>query len=212
MKLLGFNKVLCLSPHPDDVEFSMSGTIAKFYSTEFDVYTISCGTATDISSSSKRLDEVKEFWNILNLKNLKLIFSSIAFFDDKSEAQWITKIENDLNFLKNYDAIFFTSDSDSHFEHLIVNRIAKALVRSQPISLIEYKSPSTLNTWQPNFFIDVNKEFPLKKNALITSFKSQSDSRYFSEQSLNIFHSDFSCFKKGVEILENFKIILLNGK
>ena len=29
MKFLGFNKVLCLSPHPDDVEFGMMGTILK---------------------------------------------------------------------------------------------------------------------------------------------------------------------------------------
>jgi hypothetical protein len=35
MKLLGFNKVLCLSPHPDDVEYSMLGTILKYTDTQF---------------------------------------------------------------------------------------------------------------------------------------------------------------------------------
>ena len=28
-KLLGFNRELCLSPHPDDVEYSMYGAILK---------------------------------------------------------------------------------------------------------------------------------------------------------------------------------------
>ena len=37
MKLLQFNKVLCLSPHPDDVEYSMSATIKKFQDTQFDL-------------------------------------------------------------------------------------------------------------------------------------------------------------------------------
>ena len=39
MKFLGFNKVLCLSPHPDDVEYSMSGTIIKYEDTHFDIVT-----------------------------------------------------------------------------------------------------------------------------------------------------------------------------
>ena len=37
MKLLNFNRVLCLSPHPDDVEYSMSGTIMKCTDTIFDI-------------------------------------------------------------------------------------------------------------------------------------------------------------------------------
>ena len=30
MKLFNFDRVLCLSPHPDDVEYSMLGTIMKY--------------------------------------------------------------------------------------------------------------------------------------------------------------------------------------
>ena len=37
MKLLNLNRVLCLSPHPDDVEYSMLGTIIKHQDTIFDV-------------------------------------------------------------------------------------------------------------------------------------------------------------------------------
>ena len=29
-KFLNFNKVLCLSPHPDDVEYAMLGSMIKF--------------------------------------------------------------------------------------------------------------------------------------------------------------------------------------
>ena len=41
MKFLGFNKVLCLSPHPDDVEFGMMGTILKYTNTVFDILCLS---------------------------------------------------------------------------------------------------------------------------------------------------------------------------
>jgi LmbE family N-acetylglucosaminyl deacetylase len=52
MKLLQFNKVLCLSPHPDDVEYSMSATIKKFCNTQFDVLCLTKGTSTDLRSLS----------------------------------------------------------------------------------------------------------------------------------------------------------------
>ena len=33
MKFLDFNKVLCLSPHPDDVEYGMLGSMMKYKNT-----------------------------------------------------------------------------------------------------------------------------------------------------------------------------------
>ena len=38
MKLLNFDKVLCLSPHPDDVELGLAGSIIKYYDTDFDIF------------------------------------------------------------------------------------------------------------------------------------------------------------------------------
>ena len=38
MKFLGFDNVLCISPHPDDIEYSMFGTIDKYKDTKFDNY------------------------------------------------------------------------------------------------------------------------------------------------------------------------------
>ena len=35
MKFLGYDNVLCISPHPDDTEYSMMGTILKYWDTMF---------------------------------------------------------------------------------------------------------------------------------------------------------------------------------
>ena len=43
MKFLGFNKVLCLAPHPDDVELGIGGSIIKYCDTHFDMLTLSGG-------------------------------------------------------------------------------------------------------------------------------------------------------------------------
>ena len=45
MKFLNFKRVLCLSPHPDDVEYSMLATIKKNSNTKFDIFCLSRGGA-----------------------------------------------------------------------------------------------------------------------------------------------------------------------
>ena len=55
MKLLNFNKVLCLSPHPDDVEYSMLGCIQKHSDTQFHLYQLAMGGDCDESTGAHRL-------------------------------------------------------------------------------------------------------------------------------------------------------------
>ena len=53
MKFLNFNRVLCLSPHPDDVEYSMLGTIIKHSSTTFDVLCLTKGGAKGFDKTNE---------------------------------------------------------------------------------------------------------------------------------------------------------------
>ena len=63
MRFLGYDKVLCLSPHPDDVEYGMLGTIMKYSRTRFDVITASVGGNFDTSSGVSRFTECLEVCN-----------------------------------------------------------------------------------------------------------------------------------------------------
>ena len=60
MQFLNCKKVLCLSPHPDDVELSMAGTILKFTDTHFDILCLTSGSKGDTTSSKNRFDELFE--------------------------------------------------------------------------------------------------------------------------------------------------------
>jgi LmbE family N-acetylglucosaminyl deacetylase len=211
MKFLGFNKVLCLSPHPDDVEYSLAGTIMKFKDTQFDILCLTQGTSTDISSSEGRLSEVKSFWKYLKLPNVTLRFSGIKTFEEMFSAQWITWIENNTQFANSYEAILGTSNLDSHYEHILVNTFMQALCRSRCISILEYKSPSTLHTWIPNFSVEIKKEFSLKRDALRKAFISQLDAPYFTEACIEVFHHDYLNFKKGNFLTESFRIVNLHN-
>ena len=80
------------------------------------------------------------------------------------------------------------------------------LARSQPISILEYKSPSTLHGWTPNLFVDIVHFVPVKTKILRDSFTSQTDAIYFSEQTIKLFHQDYGNQKRGIPFVEQFKI------
>ena len=50
MKFLNYDNVLCLSPHPDDAEYGMLGSMLKFKDTQFDIIVFSIGGEFDKSS------------------------------------------------------------------------------------------------------------------------------------------------------------------
>ena len=85
MKFLGFNKVLCLAPHPDDIEYSMGGTIIKHYDTYFDILCLTQGGDCDETTNFNRLDEVRDSWESTNITNVNLHFSPNKFLKEKGE-------------------------------------------------------------------------------------------------------------------------------
>ena len=213
-RLLGFNRVLCLSPHPDDVEYSMAATIMKYDGTHFDLLTLSDGAVLDTPKSlgEKRLEEVHNVWDKSAITNYSLFVTSeihpeMPMF---SPNQQICKIERD--FFKDYhDAIFIPPCLDSHFEHRQTNELGAALGRNKPISIVEYKTPSTLNEWSPNMWVNVD-EFIERKLEILQQFVSQQHHWYFKEESLKYFHIDFQSFKKGYSYVEHYKIKQLYRK
>ena len=205
MKLFNFNKVLCLSPHPDDVEYSMLGTIMKHPDTQFELLQLAQGGDCDPTTNSFRLEEVKNVWEKSKCKNININFTEHKFIKELAEDKWINKIEN---YLENINAIFLPNECDSHFEHRFISRFGPALIRNKNISLIQYYTPSTQDEWNPNLYIDIKDIYDLKIDAL-NEFKSQNHRYYFRKDVLRAFHSDFQCSKKGVHYIEKYKILNL---
>ena len=209
MKFLNFNKVLCLSPHPDDIEYSMGGTIIKNYDTHFDILCLTQGGDCDKTTSANRLDEVRNSWESTGITNVDLSFSPNKFLKEKGEDEWVNYIET--NYIipdtagYTYDCICTPSSKDSHFEHKIVSNLGWPLTRVKSISLIEYYSPSALETWIPNTFIDISEVYKTKLR-MLKQFTSQQHRPYFKEDTIRGFHTNFQCSKKGTELVEQFKL------
>ena len=206
MKFLNFNRMLILAPHPDDAEYSVAGVILKHQDTHFDILCLTQGGDCDTTTGESRIQEVLNAWSIVDANNYNLYFSDEKLLKYKDIDQWINWIE--INFIKkyNYDCIMTTSEYDSHFEHVIVSSLAAPLSRIKPYSIIQYRSPSTLEKWIPNLFVSLEDFYYIKCN-MLQEFKSQIDRPYFTQSVLDGFHTNFQCMKKGKGYVESYKII-----
>ena len=215
MKFLGMDKVVCLSPHPDDIEYSLSGTVLKYYETTFYVLSLTKGGAPGFDVSNEKFDrrgEVDEFWKRLKTTNIKIIHSDCDYLTDKTEPGWINYIENMFFQKESFDDIvigpglLIPSKEDSQFEHRFVNKLGYGLIRSFPISLIEYKTVSTLTEWNPNFTVNITSEY-IRKVEATKAFVSQKDKAFFSDTVLEQFHTDYRLSRRGIRYSEQFKIL-----
>lgn len=202
MKFLNLNRVLCLSAHPDDAEYSMLGSMIKFDTTQFDIVVLSNGGDFDISSGESREKECNTIWD--NFSNIDGSFIEKNHIKDKLQDEWINIIEKKYN-LNSYNAIFTPTHLDTHFEHRLVNKVAKALLRTSSCGLITYKSPSTLEEWIPNFYVNISNLINTKTE-MLDNFKSQKSKSYFKQDSIRAFHSNYISSKFGVNYVEHYKI------
>ena len=176
--------------------------------TYFDILTMSLGGQFEGSDPDKRKSEVINAWVEADADNCSVAFDSLKP-KDNSEDKLVNLIETKYLSL-GYDAIFIPTYEDSHFEHRKTNKLASALTRCKNISVIEYRTPSTLHEWNPNMFVDISEVYN-KKISMLSKFNSQSNKKYFGREILDSFHIDFQSSKKGNKFVEQFKIIQIYG-
>jgi hypothetical protein len=204
MKFLNFNKVLCLGAHPDDVEYGMLGSMCKFTDTEFDILILSEGGDFDKSTGKDRQLECQNIWD--KIPNVNGKFTGIKHVVNHQEDEWVNILESGGYISDEYDCIFTLPNEDSHFEHRIVNNMTPALVRHKRIGIISYRTPSTLDNWIPNFYVEIDLD---EKIEYLNAFESQLEKPYFSEKSFKSFHSNYQCFKKNMKFVELFRVEII---
>lgn len=201
--------VLLLSPHPDDVEYSMSGTVFSNPSVNFYIGIMSEGGQYDKTKGDQeiRFVEVTEFWR--GVKNVKFLFAQKRPITNTPMDAMIQLIEMHLENTKICpDMIFVPALPDSHREHELVSLAGNALVRKEKLSLVQYRTPSTLPEWTPNWYVDIEKVIDRKLERL-ACFSSQNKRKYYMDENIKAFHQDYYAQKRGVKFSEQFKIINL---
>jgi LmbE family N-acetylglucosaminyl deacetylase len=201
-KFLNADKVLCLSPHPDDIEYGALGIMYKFQDTHFDIVTISIGGKFDISSGQKRFAECQSIYD--DFENISGSFlledHTINFGYDHLVHLIETKYD-----MSQYDLILLPPAEDTHHDHKKINVVGMALTRKEKCGIVDYKTPSTLETWIPNYFVDITMHIDDKIQQL-HKFKTQAKHLYFTPDVVKAFHINYQSARRGFGFVETFKI------
>ena len=203
MKFLNSTHAIVIGAHPDDIEYGMLGTFLKFTETHFRIIVLSGGGDFDKSTTeSDRRGENESVWELL--PNVVGEVND-GFVRDQSEDAVVDFVESRM--YKMMSTIFTTPQLDSHFEHRMVNNIGPALCRRKPMNLIEYRTPSALNTWIPNHFVSLNNKILKDKKKMLKLFTSQQHAPYFKNKAIDNFHSNYQASKRGVDVVESYRIV-----
>ena len=200
---LGNKRVMCLNPHPDDVEYSMSGTILKYEDTIFDIYVLSLGGDLDSTLGDARHNEIVAFWE--DVDNVNLIYVTGLQPHEFRQDLAVSLLEKVYD-LQQYDAIFIPCREDNHFFHTEISDLGRALCRVSKFNLYEYFTPSAAINWVPDLIVEIELQYEYKMERLL-EIKSQLKHIYFSEFCLNAFHTDLHYNKKGFGWIEKFKVL-----
>ena len=165
--------VLALSPHADDVEIAMGGTIAKYVSDGHNVTILTAilpkenidGNVDNFMSKNRR-EEQKKSAKILGA-NLEIL--NIDPYDFCFNRKYIKLFDQKI---LNYkpDIIFSCWEHDTHQDHQSLAKIIFSVTRKNNISLYMYEAmlPGGINTqaFNPQLFINVTKTMNKKIKAL----------------------------------------------
>jgi LmbE family N-acetylglucosaminyl deacetylase len=201
-KFLNANRVLCLSPHPDDIEYGALGIMYKFQDTQFDILTISIGGKFDISSGQRRFSECLSIYN--DFSNISGSFLLDDHTINFGYDHLVHMIENKFD-MSQYDLILLPPDEDTHHDHKKINVVGMALTRKEKCGIIDYRTPSTLETWTPNYFVDITPYID-DKIIQLHKFKTQAKHLYFTPDVIKSFHINYQSSRRGFGSVETFKI------
>jgi len=183
--------VLALSPHADDVEIAMGGTIAKYVSDGHNVTILTAilpkenidGNVDNFMSKNRR-EEQKKAAKILGA-NLEIL--NIDPYDFCFNRKYIKLFDQKILSYKP-DIIFSCWEHDSHQDHKNLATILFAVTRKNNISLNMYEvmMPGGVNTYSfnPQYFVNISKFIDVKIAALkayesVFEKKKNNYSKYF---------------------------------
>ena len=177
-------RALVISPHPDDAELGMGGTIAKMVSSGWDICVVDLtdGEPTPFGSKEKRAKETALASKILNITNricLQMPNRRLEpTLDNRRKlAEVIRQFQPEMMFVPcrpdwHPDHVAATQlTEDARFEAKYHQTNLKGHPHWTP-ALYYYFSPHRLNYPKPSFIVDIS-DFWKKKMEAISAYKSQ---------------------------------------
>ena len=165
--------IIVLSPHADDVEIAMGGTIAKYVDEGHNITIITAilprenidGDTDEFMNKNRRKEQEKSA-NILGA-NLEIL--DLDPYDFAFNRKYIKLFDKKIKSYKP-DMIFSCWEHDTHQDHKNLAKILFTVTRKNNISLNMYEAmlPGGINTYSfnPQYFVNISKYIDLKIKAL----------------------------------------------
>ncbi len=170
--------VLVLSPHADDAELGMGGTIAKLVKQKNNVTILTAILPKEnLSGKVDRYMENKRYQEQLKSSKLlgaKLQTLNLDPYNFKFNREYVKIFDERIKKIRP-DVIFSCWEHDTHQDHKTLANIIFSVSRKNDISLYMYEAmlPGGINTnsFNPQLFIDISK-FMKTKIKSINCYKS----------------------------------------
>lgn len=168
------DKILIVSPHPDDETLAMGGVVIKYHQ-QIDILLLTSGEVDkniDLLNKKKetRLREMQDALDLAggvnSFTNLDLPVYSLSKHSSKKIIQRYA--------IKDYQYIFVPHRNEHHLDHRCLYKIFKKMIRIQhsKASLIEYESTTALQLLY--YYFDLSDPDILKrKRSMMNCYSSQ---------------------------------------
>lgn len=179
MELFKDKKVLCISPHPDDVEFGCGGTVHKLINNGCDVELIvmsNCENSLIHNTNKDLINELNSSCKILGI-------DKINTFDFQVRNLWkfqteICNIFYRMNLDSSPDIVFIPSSFDVHQDHKIIYECAHRIFKTT--SVFGYELPWNCFEFNPGMYISLSDDNVIAKIEAIEQYKTQKHKNYSS--------------------------------
>jgi len=167
-------KVLILSPHTDDAELAMGGTIVKLVENSSDLTVL---TFSAVGRKQLR-EECERTLKVLGVENVEIHDFPVRQFPQ--HRQVILEILYRYNQEHEPDVVFTPSTSDLHQDHQVVtNEAMRAFKRSTLLGYFNYWNNII---YRENCFVSLGEKHVKKKVKALMNYKSQMPRHYFDEE------------------------------
>jgi N-acetylglucosamine malate deacetylase 1 len=179
------NRILIMSPHPDDGEVSAGGTIARFVDEGKEIYYSAFSNCEKSLPENCTKDTLKEEC-LAATKELGIPKSNVCLFDFEVREfprlrqeilDCMIKIGREIQ----PDLVIAPSSFDTHQDHnIIYGESIRAFKKMSSIWGMEH--PWNNLSFRTDIFIELEKEYIEKKISALKMYNSQSFRNYFAEE------------------------------
>ena len=179
-----FNKILCLAPHPDDIELGCGGTVLRLTEMGKEVYYCAfslCEKSIPKEFSNDVLkEELKNSCRKLGIRDTNVYQYMFEVREYKRDRQLIleelVKLKNEIK----PDLVFLPMPNDVHQDHCTISE--EGIRAFKKSTILAYEVPWNNFSLENNLFIELTEEQLQKKIEALKAYESQYFRSYANEE------------------------------